>query len=196
MTRTSWWVIGLSLMMGAGCQSLSSYEFSALWEEHAPVGKPDEVAALWLGGVDVKPDPLQGGAPVPGFAGRIILMRSKPGDTVAVDGTIQVQCFLDHPGQSQAQPLEQWTILPEHLPMLLKKDISGWGYSVWLPWNSYSPNIRAVRLIVQYQPKEGGLPLYSTPMRVTVQDSKSKTSLTPSRLQVEQIIGPAGRRVQ
>ena len=61
---------------------------SALWEEHAPRGTPDHVGAIWAGGVDIKPDPMNGGLPAPGFAGRILFLRNKPGDTVAVDGPI------------------------------------------------------------------------------------------------------------
>src|SRR6516165_8764943 len=74
MARTSWSIVTLVLLGSAGCQSTSSFQFSTLWEDHAPVGTPNQVGAMWLDGVDVKPDSMQGGVLVPGFAGRIYFM--------------------------------------------------------------------------------------------------------------------------
>jgi hypothetical protein len=141
---------------------------------------------MWLDGVDVKPDSMQGGVLVPGFAGRIYFMRTRQGDekgeTVAVSGPIVIQAYLVQT-QNQTVPLEQWTIQPEHLPLLLKRDMGGWGYSVWLPWNTYSPEIRQVRLIVFYQEKGQAVPVRSEAMPIRIQDPNAKTPLAPARLE-------------
>jgi hypothetical protein len=182
MARTSWSIVMLIGLCGIGCQSLASFEFSTLWEDRAPVGKPDQVSAFWVDGVDVKPDPTQGGVLIPGFAGRIVFMRTKQSDTVAVSAPITIQAYISSPNQNQAIPLEQWTIQPDHLPLLFKRDIAGWGYTVWLPWNSYSPEIKQVRLIVVYQEKDQAAPLYSEAMTVRVQDPTAKTPIVPTPL--------------
>jgi hypothetical protein len=195
MARMSWMLLGMLALPGVGCQSLSSFQFSSLWEERPTLAKPDQVAAFWMGGVDVKPNPVNG-TPVPGFGGKILFLRTKPGDTVAVDGTITFQLFEDKQSQGQQPaPLEQWVIQPEHLPLLLNKDMSGWGYNVWLPWSSYAPTIQSVRMIVMYQDKSGTV-LYGEPMTIPIQDSKSKAPVRPAQLEIRQNSFQVGNRLQ
>jgi len=174
MTRTLWQTALLSLLLTTGCQSLSDTDFTS-WmglDEKAPTGKPQELVAIWQEGVDVQLDPNHGGVPVPGFSGRVVfhqLQNGKPGRSVAVNGTLLISFFEDKPFQGPPQPMETWTILPEHLPMLMKKDLSGWGYALWLPWNSFNPNVRGGRLIVQYTSKDGEV-LRSDPVQIQIVD--------------------------
>jgi hypothetical protein len=189
----------MMLMIGLcsiGCQSMSNFQFSTLWEDHAPVGKPDQVSAFWIDGVDVKPDPTQGGMLIPGFAGRVIFMRSKSGDTVSVNSPITIQAYVNDPSQNRAVPMEQWTIQPEHLPLLFKRDIAGWGYTVWLPWNSYSPEIKQVRLIVVYQEKDQAAPLYSEAMTIRIQGQNARTPAAPTPLNTTTTQKVVGSRLQ
>jgi hypothetical protein len=172
MTRTLWQSALLSLMLATGCQSMSDFNFNPWAEEKAPLAKPQEVVAIWQEGVDVQLDPNNGGVPVPGFSGRVIfhqLQSGKAGRSVAVNGTLLVSFFEDKPSQGPAQPMETWTILPEHLPMLMRQDLSGWGYALWLPWHSYHPGVRSGRLIVQYTSREGEV-MRSEPVQIQIVD--------------------------
>src|SRR5262249_19841415 len=54
------------------------------------------------------------------------------------------------------------------LRRLLKKDRIGWGYTLFLPWSTYRPEVTQVRLRVCYQPAQGS-PIYA---------AESSTSLT------------------
>ena len=158
-----------------GCQSLSSTNFSSLWEEAAPTGKPTEIGAIWQDGVDVQLDANHGGMPIPGFAGRIFFMQAikgQPAQTVLINGPMQIMLFDDRPVQGPPVPLETWTILPEHLPLLVKKDMTGWGYSIWLPWNTYNPSIRSVRMTVQYTDHDG-TKLLGEPSVIQIRDNRN-----------------------
>lgn len=187
MTRTlrGLMVIGI-LAISLGCQGLNTTEFTALWNDKAP-GKPNEIGAIWQEGVDIQLDPNHGGMPVPGFAGRVFFMQTNAGKgpAVLVDGTLLIQLFEDKPYQGMPTPLETWTILPEHLPMLVKKDLTGWGYSLWLPWHTFNPNIRRVKMTVQYQGKDGTR-LTSEPMQIQIQDAR-RGGLPKPEVKVEHV---------
>jgi hypothetical protein len=167
--------IGALLLSGnLACQSFPSMDVTAMWSEKGPVGKPTEVAALWQEGVDVQLDGQNGGRPIAGFAGRIFFTQvreGQPAQTVLINGDLQIQLFDDRPSTGgPATPLETWTIKPEHQSPLVKKDITGWGYSVWLPWNTFSRDIRNVRMIVQYVDKDGSV-IRSEPSAIKIQDA-------------------------
>ncbi|MBL8822851.1 MAG: hypothetical protein JNJ77_09715 [Planctomycetia bacterium] len=183
MTRMLGKLVLLTLAMLAGCKTFSDTDFTSLWEEKkAPCGTPNELIAFWQEGVDVQLMAHQGGMPSPGFAGRVIFQQQKPGkpaETIAVNGTLIVRMYEDKPLQGgQLQPLETWTILPEHLPMLMRKDLSGWGYSLWLPWNTYNNALRSVRMTVEYQGNDG-TKLMGTPMQIQIQDAHRMNEKKP-----------------
>ena len=192
MTRTLMgYLTGLMLCFaGMGCQSLSSTSFTSIFEDKAPTGKPTEVGAIWQDGIDVQLDAQHGGLPVRGFAGRVFFMQARQGQasqTVLIDGTLQVLLYDDRPVQGQGPPipLETWTILPEHLSMLVKKDMTGWGYSLWLPWNTYHPSIQSVRMSVQYTGRDG-TKLIGEPIMIQINDSH-RGGLPKPKLDVQQI---------
>ncbi|HMO34633.1 MAG TPA: hypothetical protein PKA06_01190 [Gemmatales bacterium] len=195
MTRTLWLLLCLSLPWHAGCLSLSEMNWNPWSKEQAPVAKPQELVAIWQEGVDVQLDPNQGGMPVPGFSGRVLfheLETGNKGRSVAVKGgTLLISFYEDKPYQGPPQPLETWTILPEHLPMLLRKDLSGWGYALWLPWNTYQPHIRSGRLVVQYTTRDGEV-LRSPPVRIQTAEHQAG-GLPKPQLQVQHLSQQAGK---
>jgi len=162
---------GLALLSSnLGCQTMS---FSAPWEETAPSGNPTEVMAIWQDGVDVQLDANHGGMPIPGFAGRVVFMQSMNGQfgqTLLVNRPLKIMLFDDRPTQGPPEPLETWTILPEHLPLLVKKDMTGWGYSIWLPWNTYNKAIQNVRMTVEYT-DSNGTKIHSEPSPIQIRDA-------------------------
>lgn len=162
---------GIALLaINTGCQTMS---FTAPWTESAPIGNPNEVVAIWQDGVDVQLDANHGGMPIPGFAGRIVFMQSsngQAGQSVLVTGPLKVLLYDDRPTQGPPVPLETWTILPEHLSLLVKKDMMGWGYSIWLPWNTYRKDIQNVKMTVEYTDSTGNI-LHSVPGMIQIRDA-------------------------
>jgi len=192
MTRTSWLLLA-SILLAPGCQAFGETSFPSLWDDSAPRGKPNHLGAIWKDGVDVQLDPHQAGREVPGFAGRLLFMRQKPnqtGDTVAIDGTVVIELYDATTPNAPPQPRETWTIQSEHLALLLSKDITGWGYAVWIPWNTYDPNLRTLKLITKFSPKDGGPTLVSEPNVIKVQDRRG--GLPPPQLSVMSTVKEPG----
>jgi hypothetical protein len=188
MTRTSWFLLAL-ILITPGCSALD-HDFS-LFDESAPTGKPNHLGVIWKDGLDVQLDPNQGGRPVPGFAGRLIFMKNKPnkpGGTVAVDGTVTIELYDDSNPHAPPIARETWTIQPDHLTNLISKDTTGWGYPLWIPWNTFDPTIRSIRLITRYTGKDGGN-LISEPNIIKIPDTR-RGGLPPPQLSVMTTSGP------
>jgi hypothetical protein len=121
-----------------------------------------QAAALWEPKIYVAPDVVHGGAPLPGLAGRVYLFGAQDQLPHAGDGTLTVMLYNDDArgadGQGALQ--EYWQLTPDKLKLFLRKDIIGWGYTVFLPMSTYNPAQTHVHLMTCYQPKEG-TPLYS-----------------------------------
>ena len=186
MTRMLWLLVLTTCSLG--CNTLSEAEFFADGSTKPGTGKPTSIYAIWQEGVDMQLDPRQGGLAVPGFSGKVNFQHQKAGskaETVSAQGTLLVSFYPDLPNQvGPAQAMETWKILPEHLPPLLKKDVSGWGYVLWLPWNSYNPNIRSGRLTVEFTSMTGEV-LRADTERIKIQDPSRMTGQRP-RVEMEQ----------
>ena len=72
-------------------------------------------------------------------------------------------------------PLEEWRIDKDTLKRLHKKDVIGEGYTIFLPWATYKPEIARIQLKVRYEPVKGA-PLYaaSSPLTLTADDVDNK----------------------
>jgi len=186
-------VVGsLVSLTGLGCQSFSSFSYSSMFEETGPYGKPTEIGAIWQDGVDVQLDKQHGGLTIAGFAGRIFFMQARPGmpaQTVLINSPMKIMLFDDRQTQGPPVPLETWTILPEHLPLLVKKDVTGWGYSVWLPWNTFDRSIRSVRMTVEYTDHDGSV-LQGEPSLIQIHDANKGGLPKPTLVQQQFSKGP------
>lgn len=146
----------LCLTMLMGCVALDQCSVSWLGTDGPTHGEIAQVAALWADGVDIRSDPMQNGAPTPGFAGRVYLFGADSKQAFAAEGTLSVQLFDDAQPTTQPQlPREVWNIDEFALPKVFTKDGLGWGYNLWLPWNNYQAAINKVALVVVYKPKNG-----------------------------------------
>lgn len=128
-----------------------------------PIGTPSQVVATWSKEIISTPDPANRGAPVLGLAGRIHLFAAdESGHPILGDGCLVVDLFDDAPMASGQAPvmLEEWRFDKDTLKRLAKRDFVGWGYTVFLPWGSYRPDIRHIHLRVRYDPAKG-IPVYS-----------------------------------
>lgn len=151
LTRAALALLSLAPLAGLGCRGgdaagglLSGVTASG----HVQNAGQARLVTTWSNRVVETPDPTKAGVPVTGLAGRVYLFA--PGCEVPTgmgDGTLLVRVY-DHTA-AKGQPiqpklLEQWTIDPVNLARLEKKDIFGVGYTVFLPWATYRPDIARV----------------------------------------------------
>ena len=150
--------------------------------EIAPAVQPASIVAAWNPKVTYTPDPANGGVPAPGIAGRVYLFGTTPDFPLAGDGAMTVELYDDtqRPGQPAGAQLETWNFDAPTMKRLLKKDAIGMGYTVFLPWGTYRPDVRQVHLSLRFEPA-GGNPVYAPSGPMTLEHG------TPS-------VGPMGGR--
>ncbi len=127
-----------------------------------PSEPPCNVQAFWQKQVMFTPDPANRGVPTPGLAGRVYFSGSDLGATREADGALVVDLYALLPERPASGPvhLERWNIDKDTLKRLMKADAVGVGYTLFLPWGTYQPDVTQVRLKVQYNPVKG-TPLYA-----------------------------------
>ena len=85
------------------------------------------------------------------------------------DGCVVVDLYETLPGVVTSEvPLEEWRFDRDTLKRLLRRDAVGWGYTLFLPWGTYRPDLSHVEIRVRYEPVKG-LPLYAEPCSVVLQ---------------------------
>jgi hypothetical protein len=175
----------LALLLTSGCVSLGSY----LSPGGPPKGAVCQVVATWNSKVVTADDPVHGGTPTPGLAGRVYLFGPQIDFPLVGDGGLVVDLY----DQTNGKPvmLEEWRFDAATLGRLLRKDMIGWGYTVFLPWGTYRPDILRVRLKVRYEPPGGAAPIYAESSPITlnaVRDFEMSSKSAPA--------SPAGPEVQ
>jgi hypothetical protein len=162
-----------------GCVTTGSYMGS-----DRPATDICRVVAAWHPEVVFTPDPVHNGQPTPGLAGRIYLFGQQIDYPRVGDGSLVVDLYQDtsfgrEPVAANADrvPLEEWRIDAETLNRLKRKDAVGWGYTVFLPWATYRPEIKLVELRVRYVPVKG-TPLYAQSAPLTLDSSGTANKVT------------------
>jgi hypothetical protein len=120
------------------------------------------VVATWNPQVVFTPDPVHAGEPTPGLVGRVYLFGEEIDYPEVGDGSIVVDLYDETSGAAAkaSVPLEEWRIDKVTLKRLKRRDAIGWGYTLFLPWATYKPEITTVRLRLRYVPTKG-TPLYA-----------------------------------
>jgi hypothetical protein len=141
----------LAFVWAAGCVSLDSF---LTGKEQPPTGPVSAVMAFWNNEVDYAPDPTHNGQPNPGLVGRVYLLGPTMDLPLACEGGLVVDLYDEThvPMMQQKLPLEEWRIDKDTLQRLLRRDHIGWGYTVFLPWGTYRPEIGQVGLKVRFEP--------------------------------------------
>ena len=174
------------LLLSSGCVTTQS------WVNNAePASGICQVHTYWESRIQVTQDVVNGGRPLPGLAGRLYLFGPEIKFPEKGDGTVVVDLFDVSNSQPGAQPkhTEHWQFDAGNLKLLLRKDKIGWGYTLFLPWPNYTPDIQRVQLNVCYTPAKGN-PLYAPPSTISLHN---QATLTQSR----QIVAPgAGSMVK
>lgn len=137
---------------------------------------PCEVVVAWNPEVLTRPDPAHRGAPTPGLGGRMYLFGGGSDCPLTGDGCVVVDLYEDV-SPNATIPLEEWRIDKDTLKRLLRRDAVGWGYTLFLPWGTYKPEIKQVQLRLRYEPIKGA-PLYAESSSVVFHQGNMTT--TPS----------------
>jgi hypothetical protein len=154
------WALGLGLLfLGTGCVSTEAFFQGA---DDKPVSSVCQVAVTFYPEVVHTPDPVHGGEPIPGLKGRIFLFVPDKTVPVVGDGSLVVDLYntTGVPAGKPAPRVEQWILDRDTLKKFLRKDAVGWGYTLFLPWATYKPEITHVELRVCYVNAKG-MPFYA-----------------------------------
>jgi hypothetical protein len=153
----------LAAALAAGCVSTGSFLHSGGCTPAC------QAVATWSNQVAFAADPTRGGVPAPGVAGRLYLFGPTIDFPQVGDGGALIDLYDESAVAQggQAVHLERWNIDPDTLKRLLKRDAIGWGYTLFLPWGTYKPEITQVRLKVCYTPAKG-TPLYAEGSTMTL----------------------------
>jgi hypothetical protein len=146
-------------------------------------GGPCEVVVAWNPEVLSRPDPANRGAPTKGLGGRMYLFgEGNDCPLIGGDGCAIVDLYDETPpaGGNSEVPLEEWRIDSATLKRLLRRDAVGWGYTLFLPWGTYRPDISHIELRLRYEPAKG-TPLYAENSSVVLQKVNVVASSVPSR---------------
>ena len=134
----------------------------------APVGEQARQAHIaWENHVMTAADTQNGGRPLPGIAGRLYLFGENVGYPLRSGGTVTVVMHEVKKDGSLKQ-LADWTIDPVTLQRLGRKDMVGWGYTLFLPWESHNPEIRRVQLQAKFTQDGSTNPLFTPASTVTL----------------------------
>jgi hypothetical protein len=171
---------GLLFLTLTGCPATESFVSTG---DKPPTGDVCQVVATWNNQVVTTNDPANGGAPIKGIAGRMYLFGTAGDFPKAGDGCAVIDLY-DDSHITPAQPpvlLEEWRIDKVTLQKLLRKDPIGWGYTLFLPWGTYKPEIAQIHLKLRFEPSQGG-PLYCDGSRLTLnrEDNQAYAANTPN----------------
>lgn len=134
--------VGLLMALAAGCVTTGVDERPEAPPK--PGGVACQVVAAWQNSVMYAADPAHGGNPTPGFAARVYLFGPEVGTPLVAEGDLTFDLIDETTGEPRW--LERWTLDPETVKRLLRKDMIGWGYTVFLPSREVRPEMTKVRM--------------------------------------------------
>lgn len=140
-----------------GCVTTEQF-FTGRDPKKGPV--PVYLGSRWEKEVIFTPDPTQGGKPTPGLAGRVYLFDNHISTPLVGEGCLVIDLYNDMTPNADAPPIEEWRLDKDTLQRLVRRDFVGEGYTLFLPWATYRPDITRVHLKICYQPVSG-TPLYA-----------------------------------
>lgn len=175
-----WSVLALSL---AGCVTTENWISARKASSTAPKGTTvSEVSMIWKG-LAVTQDSLNGGRPLPGIAGRMYLIGPDLGTPLLCDGKAIIDMY--HPNdKGKLQLLERWEIDSVTLQRLARQDVIGHGYTLFLPWSTYSTSIVQAQMRVTFVPAQAANPVYGPPTMVNIRPA------APIPIQEQNVVAP------
>lgn len=160
--------LALCFIIAGGCVSFDKSKLG-LGELDAPV--VSQAHTYWESRVAVIEDVANNGRPVPGIAGRLYFFGTEIGHPVKGKGAVAVDIY-DATGGSpgpQTQPLIHVDFDAQSLDQLYRKDTIGWGYTLFLPWETYRSEVKRIQLNLRYTPAKG-TPIFAPPHTITLRN--------------------------
>jgi len=145
----------VAALCGAGC--IGADKIKNRFKAISTAAPPAQAVAAWNNKLVYAPDPLRGGAAVPYLMGRLYLFGPEVGAPLVGDGSLVVDLYDLTPRGPNSEPvmLQEQRYDPETLKRFVKEDLFGMGYTVYIPWTTYRPDITQVNLILRYDPAKG-----------------------------------------
>jgi hypothetical protein len=131
-----------------------------------------EMTILWRNRIDYLPDHTKNGQMGPGLVGQLFLFdpRLHPSEP---DGKLIVALYDETPrpaGQPGNKP-EGWEFDKATLQQLVTIDERfGRCYALFLPWPTYRPDVKNIRIAARYEP-DNGFQLYAPECRIAIDTS-------------------------
>ncbi len=176
--------------LAAGCAQLPTHGmFETISHREKPNCGVSQVIMIWDNRIRLANDTEHGGTPYPVLAGRMFLFNEATKQPLTVTGDVICDIYNatnPNPTGDDAKPYRV-TLTKDKLPLLLRKDMVGEGFTIVLPWFSYRPDITKVKLQLQFKP-ENGSPVYADPALLTL-----KTEAPPPPPQVTHRRVPASQ---
>ena len=164
--RISGHLLVAGLLVLGGCVA-PPVSFSLPWTTPAEE-PPCKIYGYWDRNVRIALDSKHDGAQVTGLAGRIYFNGATDARPIPVHGKVVVEWFDVSGAPDAPHPLMGVCAFdPVSLQKFGKKDVIGWGYTLFCPWTEYRPEVNRVRIHVRYIPEHGDA-LYAEPATVTL----------------------------
>jgi hypothetical protein len=177
-THRAWFILpfaGALLTAGAGCVTFDSKTGSAA---KPGTGVVHQIHPMWEARIVTTSDTVNQGAPLMGLAGRVYLYGADMSTSLRGQGRITVDLFDPQQPGTDGQPklLQRWDLDRASLNQLFRKDIIGWGYTLFLPWPDYQPKTTRVQVQVCYTP-EKGTPVFASRSEFTLRNDPPRLSV-------------------
>ncbi len=158
-----------------------------LRKQDEPALTPSQVVSNWDNQVQFVRD--MKGWPHPGLVGRVYLFGPTM-QAVKSNGSLVVEAYDVSrlpPGEQPKAPIEIWSFDKDNLKSLYREDRFLKGYTLFLPWQTYSPSITQVMLVVRFVPEQG-LPVHAANTVVSLQPQ----GLPPPQIMSRTVVPAAG----
>lgn len=193
-----WLIIALAIspILPAGCVTMAPF----LGKNAGSDAGICQVVTVWNPTVVYAPDPARGGVPSPGLVGRLYLFGPQIDFPRAGDGSLTIDLYKEtnKDDVNTRVLLEKWHIDKDTLQRLMKRDPIGCGYTLFLPWGTYRPDITHLHLKLCYEPVKGA-PLYAPASSLTLEPPEEAVQETSAAARspaqrIESPIRPAGAK--
>jgi len=174
-----------AVIQAGGISPFASLPSSLSWltgktADRTPKDVATTLVAVWQNHIDHLPDPTRDGAMGPGLAGQIFAFDQSDQPAI-LNGSITVDLHDETnraPGALPNKP-ERWKFSKDVIKSLRSVDERfGPNYVLFLPWPTYRPDVRKVRITVLYEPENGSFPIRALESRMTLDSSFSQKTET------------------
>lgn len=184
--------VGWLLAAGAGCALLEQCGCTKPKEGPEPVERVDLFFQPYVRYVD---DTQRPGVQLPGLAGRVWLYADGGKKPVAGRGTIEAEMYDMTPlaSDGQAVKVAEWKFDARSLKMLKQEDKIGLGYTLFLPWETYHPEVKKVQLCLVYVDEKGAQHIAS-PTTLALRANEEPIQVHREERQIVPTSGPAPKK--